>query len=293
MTARSQWQSPFKDVDCEPPTRVRWNFDRIQYPIIEQSTTHETDMNVAASTTCAAITLLLTVGLGLHSACTYQTREPSDTPRDTLNGELGDELIDELDDSLLEVEQAEQRPHEWQERSFKGNSVYTITEQNNVELIRAETDGQASVLYRQAKVDLSETPVITWRWKVSRIYSGIDEKQRSGDDYPARLYVVIQTGLLPWETLAINYVWSSTGTLNDTWDNAFTDKAKMLALQAGDKLTGQWVQQRRNVVDDFKALFERDIDQLDGYAIMIDGDNSGQTGLSWFSDIRFIADPAR
>lgn len=211
----------------------------------------------------------------------------TDTEFDALPSALPDEESDNL--PLPDDGQSEAQEEGWRERSFAGHSQYTITRSGDSELIRAETNGQASVLYRQTHIDLKKTPIISWRWKVSDIYQNINEREQSGDDYPARLYVVVQTGLLPWETLAINYVWSSTGRKGDSWDNAFTNKAKMVALRAGSEQVGVWLQEQRNVVEDFDTYFNLKIDQLDGYAIMIDGDNSGQSGLSWFSDIGFFS----
>ena len=228
---------------------------------------------------------LILVMLCISGCFTQTSAQSTESMNPTANPTPSDSpALDPLDD----VETPDHT--EWKERSFNGNSRYEISGYGDNQTIIATTDGQASVLYRQQSVDLEATPVITWRWKVAGVYRDIDETTQSGDDYPARLYVVIQTGLLPWETLAINYVWSSTGTVGDIWNNAFTDKARMVALQAGDEAVGQWRQEKRNVVEDFQNLFGIEVSKLNGYAVMIDGDNSNQQGRSWFSGIRFLTD---
>lgn len=176
----------------------------------------------------------------------------------------------------------------WDERSFVGHTRYTFIQENGIETIKGETAGTASVLYRREKVNLTETPVLRWRWKINNTYgSEINEQSRDGDDYPARLYVVVKTGLFPWQTLAVNYVWSSSGQVGDTWPSAYTEKSQMVAVQAGERNVGRWLSEERNVVADFKRLFDVDVSTLDGYAIMVDGDNTGRSATAWFSQIRF------
>lgn len=178
----------------------------------------------------------------------------------------------------------------WKERSFEGNTTYQLVEDNGVNVLRGQTRGQASILYRETKVDLTSTPVVEWSWKVDSTYPDINERSRDGDDFPARLYVVAKTGPLPWQTVAINYVWSSQSPLGEAWPNPFTDKAQMVVVQSGEEQVGNWVQQKRNVAEDFKQYFDMDISKLSGYAVMVDGDNADRDGTAWFGQIRFSAE---
>jgi len=177
---------------------------------------------------------------------------------------------------------------DWDERSFKGRTQYELISIDGGNIIKGSTDGQASVLYKEQETDLLKTPVIRWRWRIENTYDpSINEMSKQGDDYPARLYVVAKTGFLPWQTLAINYVWSSNQPIDTHWPNAYTDNAQMLVLDTGTEFQGQWRLHTRNIKKDFARLFAKDIDKIDGYAIMIDGDNTGSKGTAWFADIEF------
>lgn len=175
----------------------------------------------------------------------------------------------------------------WEERSFKGNTHYELVQDNGVQVLKGQTRGQASVLYKERSIDLDKTPIVNWSWKIDKTYDGIDERTRGGDDYPARLYVVAKVGFLPWETLAINYVWASNTEIGESWKNPFTDKAIMVVVDSGDMNAGKWTMHSRNVAQDFKNLFGKNIDEINGYAVMVDGDNSGQEATSWFGEISF------
>ena len=176
----------------------------------------------------------------------------------------------------------------WKERSFEGNTDYRLVEEGGVRVLRGRTDGAASILYRERKVDLERTPLLEWSWKVDTVYTGNEERTRAGDDFPARIYVVVRTGLFPWQTLAINYVWSAEATPGDSWPNPFTDKAMMIAVRSGPADVGRWVHERRDVAADFRAAFGQRVDEIDGYAVMVDGDNGGRQASAWFGDLAFV-----
>lgn len=179
----------------------------------------------------------------------------------------------------------------WQTREFKGASDYKLVEVDGRRVLDAKTDGKASVLYRERSVDLGDTPVISWSWNVDRVYDNPDEQTEAGDDFPARLYVVIQTGFLPWDTHAINYVFASSSPADSEWLNPYTDKAMMIAVRSGKDETGVWHCEQRNVAEDFARafphIFPEPPTKLSGYAIMVDGDNGGHAGQAQFGAISF------
>jgi len=77
----------------------------------------------------------------------------------------------------------------WKERSFRGNSNYRAVTVDGRTALEASTDGTASLLFRQRAIDLNETPVIEWSWKISGVYpieEKLQERKKSGDDFPAR-----------------------------------------------------------------------------------------------------------
>ncbi len=185
---------------------------------------------------------------------------------------------------------------QWEQRDFKGKTRYELVDLDGESVLQATADNTASLLYRQQDIDLLATPLVRWRWRIRNTYPSPEdtangERSRNGDDYPARFYVAIQTGLMPWETITINYVWSSSEPVGAAWDNAFTDKARMLVLQSGESKKMQWITETRDLVADFRQLFGIEASQINGFAVMVDGDNSSQDGQAWFADIEFLPRP--
>lgn len=177
----------------------------------------------------------------------------------------------------------------WQEKSFQGHTDYELVMADDRQVVRAKSDASASGLYREQTIDLTQTPMLEWRWKVADVLENVDETTQAGDDYAARVYVVFSGGLAFWRTRTVIYVWSSNQPEGSTWHNAFTDNARVIAVQSGKEKTGQWVTERRNVRADYKRLFGDDVEQADAIAIMTDTDNSAQRATAWYGNIRFTS----
>lgn len=177
----------------------------------------------------------------------------------------------------------------WTEKSFKGHTDYALV--NDVEVgktvIQAQTKGAASGRFKKITVDLLKTPMLNWSWKIEKPYIGIDENTKAGDDFPVRVYVVVDRGPFGISTHAINYVWASKNPVGASWFNPFTDQARMVAVNSGTTDAGKWVTQKRNVRQDLKLAFGEDVTEIHVVAIMTDGDNSGQQVRAWYGDISF------
>ncbi|MDS4070630.1 MAG: DUF3047 domain-containing protein [Candidatus Competibacter sp.] len=178
---------------------------------------------------------------------------------------------------------------DWRTKAFKGETRYAFDGKSGRRALFADSQGAASGLYREIRVDVNRTPWLNWSWRVDRVLNGVDERDKSGDDYPARVYVVVSGGAAFWKTRSLVYVWSSNQPVGATWNNAFTNNARVMALRSGTKDAGRWVTEKRDIRADFRQLFGEDIDRIDAVALMTDTDNSGQNATAWYGDIYFTA----
>jgi len=130
----------------------------------------------------------------------------------------------------------------WEKKVFSGVTSYELVNVDYRHVLKAVSNQSASGLVRKIEVDLNKTPYMYWSWKVDSILNNIDETIKSGDDYAARVYVVISDDIFFWQTRALSYVWASKQSKGSRWPNAFTDKATMIAVESGEKLVGEWVE---------------------------------------------------
>ena len=179
----------------------------------------------------------------------------------------------------------------WKEKKFSGNTCYQLVKQGNRTVLQAKADGSASGLFKEITVDLTTHPYLNWEWKVDKPHSPLAERTRAGDDYAARVYVIIKGGLMFWKTRAINYVWASKEKKGSTWPNAFVGKnAMLLAVRSAADKPGVWYREKRNVYRDLQEIFGEEIKTIHAVAIMTDSDNSKGSVAASYGDISFTAD---
>ena len=179
----------------------------------------------------------------------------------------------------------------WEHKSFKGETQYRLQAIDGVMVLTADSQAAGSGLFKEQTIDLEQTPFINWSWRIGNRLTGLNEQSKAGDDYAARLYIVVKGGLAFWQTKAINYVWAGNSNKDSVWPNAFAgDHAMMLALRGPEAALNVWQTEKRNVKADFKHLFGEDIHTIDAVAIMTDTDNASGQVSAVYGDIWFSKD---
>ena len=187
---------------------------------------------------------------------------------------------------------AERGLQDWQSRAFEGETRYSLVADpaSDSLVLKAVSAASASGLYRRLRVDLTSTPFLNWSWRVTRVFPDIDERMKSGDDFPARIFVVVGRGPLGANSLALNYVWSSGQPAGSHWSSPYTDRVKLLAVDAGTGGLDTWAAHKRDLRADLRAAFGRDITAIDAVALMTDTDDHGGTAETYYGEIWFSAD---
>src|SRR5687767_8508815 len=83
-------------------------------------------------------------------------------------------------------------PDGWRTLTFpkiERHTDYRVVEEDGTTVVRAEARNSASGLVRPISIDPTEAPVIEWRWKIANVLEKANPRTKSGDDYPARIYI--------------------------------------------------------------------------------------------------------
>ena len=176
----------------------------------------------------------------------------------------------------------------WKDKTFKGTTSYQLVQLKEKKVLMAKSQDSASGLVKKMRVDLKKYPYLNWSWSIENRLEIKNEQTKPGDDYAARIYVVVDGGILIWRTRAVNYVWANDATKGEIWPNAFAGKnAMMIALKSRQDKTSTWYSEKRNVYEDLKSLFGTEFRFIDAIALMTDTDNSHGQVKSYYGDIYF------
>lgn len=177
----------------------------------------------------------------------------------------------------------------WSEQVFNKRTRYEPVEEGGQTVLRAGSRQSASALYRRVDVDLDKTPYLNWRWKVEDTLGELDEQMKAGDDFAARVYVVVSPLPFRLKPRSLNYVWASNTPAGGHWESPYSSNIVLVALQSGNGRAGQWVYEKRNVREDLQRYFGEGIRYVEAIAIMTDTDNSQSAVTAYYGDISFTA----
>ena len=175
-------------------------------------------------------------------------------------------------------------------RKVKGETNWSLGSNDNGNFIRAEAEGVGSGLGKEVSINLNKTPFINITWKVEKDLSGIMENSKKGHDYAARVFVVKKTGATALSNRAVNYVFSSNNSVNESWRSPYTKKSVDYVLSTTKVNLNKWVTVKANVKDHFKKLHNLEVDELNGVAIMTDTDNSKKIAIAYYQNIYFSSE---
>jgi len=200
-------------------------------------------------------------------------------------------------------------PPGWKPLTFtkiEKHTIYTLVKDDNVVVVKAAAEASASGLTREIKINPKEYPIVQWRWRIMNILKKGDVHKKEGDDYPARIYITFEydpskLGFFEkakYKTIkllygeypplaAINYIWESKAPVGTMVPNPYTDRVMMFVVESGAAKLNQWVNEERNVYEDYKKAFGEESPIISGVAIMTDTDNTGEYAIAYYGDIIF------
>jgi hypothetical protein len=199
-------------------------------------------------------------------------------------------------------------PQGWKPLIFKKIprlTTYELVRDGERVVVKATSDASASGLTKAVQIDPKEFPVVRWQWKVENLLKTSDATRKDGDDYPARVYITFEydpdkvsvgkrlkyrAGQVLFGDIpigAINYVWDRKAAVGSVIDNAYTNFVKMVVVESGTDKLRLWIDEERNIYEDYKKAFGEEPPMINGVAIMSDTDNTNERAVAYYGDIVF------
>ena len=180
----------------------------------------------------------------------------------------------------------------WEDEGFlfiKNKTVYELyEEENGNKCIRATSDNSFSGKGIFIGYDPKRYPILEWRWKIENIIERGDARNREGDDYAAKIYVIFggKSYINPLDKRILVYFWANKLLKGEIISNAYEPRIeKMIALQSGSKNVGIWKSERVNIYEDYKKAFGEEPENVEGISFVTDTDNTKERAVSYYDDI--------
>ena len=168
-------------------------------------------------------------------------------------------------------------PGDWKGQTW-GRPAYDleIVADDGQPVLRLKSEGDNSTISRDLRVsvNLDQTPILEWSWKVVTLPAGGNACQKSTDDQAAQVYVAWLRSPESVRSRIIGYVWDSTAPVGTICKSQKTTTVTYVVLRSGSRELGKWITERRNVVEDFRRIYGEAPDNPTVLSLSIDSDDT-------------------
>jgi len=174
-------------------------------------------------------------------------------------------------------------PAGWQLKEKSGKADFAVVKDGDIAAGRFRSSDSSFSLQKEVNVDLKQFPLLTWKWKVTKLPAGGDFRKSKTDDQAAQLFVAFS------KIKAIVYIWDTTapaGLMEDTSPAPFMT-VKVVVLRSGPAELGKWISEIRNVYDDYKQLYGSEPPAVNGVRLQSNSQHTGTSGEGYFADVIF------
>jgi hypothetical protein len=158
-------------------------------------------------------------------------------------------------------------------------------------IIKAESLGGRSSLFKEVKEKEKNHPILSWGWKISNVVHSAIETRKDRSDAAARVMIVFgkerSFGIFGGGEpvgLKIEYIWAARLPQRHTFDHPAEKDCKVFVLESGDGKAGQWVYEMRNIQEDFKTAFGTEFPGALAIGIQTDTDHSNEQVTAYYSE---------
>jgi hypothetical protein len=157
-------------------------------------------------------------------------------------------------------------------------------------IIKAESLGTRSSLFKNIGNTKKDYPILSWKWKVSNVVHSAIETRKDRHDAAARVMVVFKRetsfNFLRGEPAGskIEYIWANRLPKGHIFDHPGEKDCKIFVLESGEGKVGQWVSETRNLHKDFMEAFKTKSQGVIAIGIQTDTDHSNEMVTAYYSE---------
>jgi len=181
-------------------------------------------------------------------------------------------------------------PPGWQKyETLGGHAAYdfTVVSDEGRRALDMKAAGDHSTIVREVRVDLAMSPILAWQWKVVSLPQGADLRERATSDASGHIFVAWPRFPGPLRTRLIGYVWDPGLPVGSIVKSRKTGTVTFVVVRSGTAGLGQWAEQSRDIVEDYKTIYGEEPANPHAIALSIDTNDTHSTAEALFGRIAF------
>jgi hypothetical protein len=176
------------------------------------------------------------------------------------------------------------KPQNWGSPRFD----FRIVTESPTKVLHLKSQNDGSLISKEVKIDLTQHPMLHWRWKVVTLPAGGDSRKKDTDDQGIQLYVTFPRFPAAVRSRTIGYVWDTTAPAGLIVRSEKAGTVTYVIMRSGETGLGQWVTETRDVYQDFKKIYgEEPAEPVGAISIAIDSNDTRSRAESYIGEIVF------
>ncbi|MFN3739162.1 MAG: DUF3047 domain-containing protein [Thermodesulfovibrionales bacterium] len=174
-------------------------------------------------------------------------------------------------------------PRGWKLKEKTGEAEFKILTEDSETIAYFRNVSASFSLEKPLNLEPKRYPYISWKWKVLRLPAGGDVRLKGKNDQAAQLLIAFKGGKI------ISYIWDTVAPEGSISDESIgwpvNLKIKVITIKSGASDLNKWVSFKRNIVEDYKKLFQEDPPVIEGVRIQINSQHTGTVAETLFGKI--------
>jgi hypothetical protein len=176
-------------------------------------------------------------------------------------------------------------PADWRARKDEGKGVYSVREEGGKRFLAALSRGSGIQAAKEREWDLAAYPVLVWAWRPREFPRGGDERESATNDSALAVYMLVPHSRIRGPK-AVKYIWSEKVPVG-THLTSNMGLTEVRVLRSGTAGKGEWMEERVNVLEDYKKLFkESETPKPAGIAVLTDSDDTKSSAVGDYANFR-------
>ncbi len=186
-------------------------------------------------------------------------------------------------------------PKGWRLKVWQGKADIQLVqdEDEDAKVLRMRSEKASFYIYREMNMDVRKFPLLSWKWKITKLPEGADARKNTSDDQAAGIYVIFPKFPSFVNSKLIAYVWETSAPVGAIVKSRKNPMVHYIVVRSGTRNLDEWITEKRNVLDDYRRVFGSEPPELGGVALAVDADDTFSNAESYFAKIEFNSHPSR
>jgi hypothetical protein len=134
-------------------------------------------------------------------------------------------------------------------------------------------------------LDIRRLPVVSWSWKAVEIPTRGSFRSRATNDQALQLLFGFEGGKV------VGYIWDGASEVGATGSGlSWQEDVRVIVVEAGSAKVGRWIEEKRNLRDDFVSLFGQEPPALGGVALQSNSQHTASSAIGLLGPIRLSSE---